>query len=120
MMGGWNKGASTPADISAAMPLSQEDAFSIAQAYLDQYFPGAVVAEDSTQFYGYCSMDFEKNGIVAGMLSVNGFSREVFLHNWHGKFIEESGRNKTSSFTLHSHTEFSFQSEIIQSILKSI
>ena len=91
MMGGWNNGNPDPVDISAAMPLSEEDAFSIAQTYLDQYFPGAIVAEDSTQFYGYYSMDFEKNGIVAGMLSVNGFSRQVFLHTWHGTFIEESG-----------------------------
>lgn len=91
MMSGWNTSTSTPADISADMPVSKEDAFSIAQAYLDQYVPGAVVSENSTQFYGYYSLDFEKNGIVAGMLSVNGFSRQVFLHTWHGKFIEESG-----------------------------
>jgi len=91
MMGGWNNGDPDPADISADMPVTQADAFTIAQAYLDQYVPGAVVAEDSTQFYGYYSMDFEKDGVVVGMLSVNGYSRQVFPHTWHGTFIEESG-----------------------------
>jgi hypothetical protein len=27
---------------------------------------------------------------MAGMLSVNGYSGQVFLHTWHGAFIEES------------------------------
>ena len=29
-------------------------------------------------------------GSVAGMLSVNGYSGQVFLHTWHGTFIEEA------------------------------
>jgi hypothetical protein len=91
MMGGWNNGTSNPADISADMPVTKEDAFNVAQAYLDQYLPGMLVADDSTQFYGYYSMDFEKDGVVAGMLSVNGYNQQVFLHTWHGTFIEESG-----------------------------
>jgi len=36
------------------------------------------------------TLDFEKDGKVAGMLSVNGYSGQVFLHTWHGTFIEES------------------------------
>ena len=32
----------------------------------------------------------EKDGKVAGMLSVNGYSGQVFLHTWHGAFVEES------------------------------
>jgi hypothetical protein len=95
MMGGYGGGMmggySNQADFSADMPVTKEKAFTIAQAYLDQYLPGRIVAEDSTQFYGYYSMDFEKDGVVAGMLSVNGYNQQVFPHNWHGTFIEESG-----------------------------
>ncbi len=91
MMGGAYGGNSNQAEVSADMPVTKEKAFTIAQAYLDQYIPGMIVAEDSTQFYGYYSMDFEKDGIVAGMLSVNGYNQQVFLHTWHGTFIEEFG-----------------------------
>jgi hypothetical protein len=40
-------------------------------------------------FYGYYTLDFSTNGKVVGMLSVNGYSGAVFLHTWHGTFIEE-------------------------------
>ena len=91
-MGGSYEGSSSQADVPAGeLPVTSENAFSIAQVYLDQYIPGAIVADDSTQFYGYYSMDFEKDGLVAGMLSVNGYNQQVFLHTWHGTFIEESG-----------------------------
>jgi hypothetical protein len=51
---------------------------------------GATAATDPTQFYGYYTIDFEKDGKVIGMLSVNGYSGQVFLHTWHGTFIEEA------------------------------
>jgi hypothetical protein len=91
MMGGWTNGKATPANVPADMPITIEQAIANAQAYLDQYFPGAKAAADPTQFYGYYTMDFERNGKVAGMLSVNGYNGQVFLHTWHGTFVEESG-----------------------------
>jgi hypothetical protein len=90
MMGGSNNGKATPANIAAEMPVTQEQAISTAQVYLNQYIPGATAAEDPMQFYGYYTMDFEQNGKVAGMLSVNGYNGQVFLHTWHGTFVEES------------------------------
>jgi hypothetical protein len=27
---------------------------------------------------------------IVGMLSVNGYTGQIFLHTWHGNFIEES------------------------------
>ena len=47
-------------------------------------------AADPIQFYGYYTLDFEKDGQVIGMLSVNGYNGQVFLHTWHGTFIEEA------------------------------
>jgi hypothetical protein len=87
MMNGWN--STTPSDISGEMTITPEQAMEYAQAYLDANIAGATPAEDPIQFYGYYTLDYEKDGKVAGMLSVNGFSGQVFLHTWHGTFIEE-------------------------------
>jgi hypothetical protein len=87
MMRGWN--STTPAEVSAAMNVTPEQATEYAQKYLDANIPGATAATDPIQFYGYYTFDFERDGKVAGMLSVNGYSGQVFLHTWHGAFIEE-------------------------------
>jgi hypothetical protein len=70
------------------MPLSERDARSIAESYLPQRFPGAHV-EGIARFYGYYTIDFEQDGRIIGMLSVNGYSGDVWYHSWHGGFVEE-------------------------------
>jgi hypothetical protein len=87
MMGNWN--GTTGLDFSADMTVTSEQAIEYAQQYLDANISGATAAADPIQFYGYYTLDFEKDGNVAGMLSVNGYSGQVFLHTWHGTFIEE-------------------------------
>jgi hypothetical protein len=86
MMGGWDNVA--PGDLSADMTITPEQAREYAQKYLDENAPDSV-ATAPIQFYGYYTIDFETNGVVAGMLSVNGYSGQVFLHTWHGAFIAE-------------------------------
>jgi hypothetical protein len=88
MMGmyGWDN--TTPTDISSEMSITPELAIEYAQKYLDANLTGAV-AKTPIPFYGYYTLDFEENGKVAGMLSVNGYSGQVFLHTWHGAFVEE-------------------------------
>jgi hypothetical protein len=88
MMEGWN--STTPAEISGEMTVTPEQAVEYAQKYLNANLSGATAAENPIQFYGYYTLDFEKDGSVAGMLSVNGYSGQVFLHTWHGTFIEET------------------------------
>ncbi len=90
MMGGNGWDRTIPADVSAEMTVTPEQAIDHAQKYLDTNISGATAATDPIQFYGYYTLDFEKDGKVAGMLSVNGYSGQVFLHTWHGNFIEES------------------------------
>jgi len=90
MMGGWNSQNTTPANVSADMPVTKDQAIKNAQAYLDQYQPGTTAANDPMQFYGYYTLDFSKDGKIVGMLSVNGYSGQIFLHTWHGTFIEEA------------------------------
>lgn len=90
MMGNCDGNNATPPNVSAEMSVNSEQAIAFAQKYLDADIPGATSATDPTKFYGYYTLDFEKDGKVAGMLSVNGYSGQVFLHTWHGTFIEES------------------------------
>lgn len=87
MMQGWDN--TSPVDGSAAMTVTPEQAVEYAQKYLDSNITGATT-EHPMQFYGYYTLDFEKDGKIAGMLSVNGYSGQIFLHTWHGTFIEES------------------------------
>lgn len=87
MMQGWN--SATPLDVTAEMTVTPGQAVEFAQKYLDAEFEGATV-EHPTQFYGYYTLDFERDGRIVGMLSVHGFSGQVFLHTWHGTFIEEA------------------------------
>ena len=82
--------STTPADVSAEMPVSAQQALETAQKYLDTYLPGTTTAEDADPFYGYYTIDTLRDGRIVGMLSVNGYNSQVFLHTWHGNFIEMS------------------------------
>lgn len=90
MMGGGSmmNNFSQPQTATAEMPISAEDAAKYAQDYLDRYQPGVSVSEEITPFYGYYTIDLEKDGQIVGMLSVNGYDGQVFYHSWHGAFIE--------------------------------
>ena len=69
------------------MAVSPERAAEIAQGWLDKrgqdFSAGAPDA-----FYGYYTFHFLKGGQIAGMLSVNGSSGQVWFHSWHGNFIQ--------------------------------
>jgi len=86
MMDGWD--SSSLLDVKAEMTVTPEQAVEYAQKYLDVNIAGATT-EHAMPFYGYYTLDFEKDGEMVGMLSVNGYGGQVFLHTWHGTFIEE-------------------------------
>jgi len=92
MMGGYGQNFTnaTPSNVTTDMSVTQDQAIKNAQTYLDQYLPGDTAATDPVKFYGYYTLDFSKDGKVVGMLSVNGYNGEVFLHTWHGTFVEEA------------------------------
>jgi hypothetical protein len=71
---------------NASMPIDSQAASSYAQEWLDKNYPDSGV-EELKAFYGYYAMDVSKNGTIFGMLSVNGFTGEVWYHSWHGDFI---------------------------------
>ncbi len=69
--------------------ISKDKAVQLAQAYLDNNLKDATAEEDATQFYGYYTIDFTVNGKTAGMVSVNGYTGQVWYHSWHGDFVQE-------------------------------
>ena len=85
---GWN--GTAPSGSTADMTVTVQQAVQYAQKYLDANVAGATAANDPMQFYGYYTLDFSRDGKVAGMLSVNGYTGQVFLHTWHGTFVQEA------------------------------
>jgi len=73
------------------MPISGEDAIRIANEYLRGNKSGLTASSDADPFYGYYTIHTLKDDHVDGMLSVNGYDGEIFLHTWHGDFIEMTG-----------------------------
>jgi hypothetical protein len=92
-MMGMMRGNFGPTDISAEKPITPEKAVETAQIYLDTYFKAAnlTVAPEADPFYGYYTLHVNQDGQTAGMLSVNGYTGQVFPHTWHGKLLEMSG-----------------------------
>lgn len=72
----------------AEMTVTTEQAMKIAQDFVDVVFPGTK-ADEIVTYYGYYTVMTALNGEHYGMLSVNGFSGEVWYHTWHGMFISE-------------------------------
>ena len=68
--------------------VTEEQALSNAQAYLDTVMPGTTVAEHADQFYGYYTIHTLEDGRISGMLSVNSNTGAVWYHNWHGEFVD--------------------------------
>jgi hypothetical protein len=75
--------------VSAEMAFSMDEAADIANEYLADNIGGASVHLPGTTFYGYYTFDYIEDGQMTGMLSVNDGSGQVWLHTWHGQFIEE-------------------------------
>ena len=71
---------------AAAMTVGPERAVEIADGYLARHSPGATAGE-AEEFHGYHTLHTEKDGEITGMLSVNGYSGEVWYHYWHGPFV---------------------------------
>ena len=75
-------------DRAGDVAVNEEDAVELAQAYLDEYLPGATADEHADALPGYYTLHVLRDGATVGMLSVNGYSGDVFPHTWHGNFVE--------------------------------
>jgi hypothetical protein len=83
-MGSW---WGRPAEV---MEISPDRAREIARGWLDVYMSGAVVDGEADAFYGYYTIHVLRGGGGVGMLSVHGYTGQVWYHNWHGDFIQMS------------------------------
>jgi hypothetical protein len=72
----------------STMTVTGSQAKAIAQQYLNSYLQGTTVG-DITTFYGYYTVEVISAGNTYGMLSVNGYTGQVWYHNWHGTFVQE-------------------------------
>ncbi|MBI1742731.1 hypothetical protein HYR54_06645 [Candidatus Acetothermia bacterium] len=95
----------TPIEPTADMPISPEQAKQIASRFLEKLatsmsqmpmmqmpmqpapLQGAVPGEKVRKFYGYYTLDLLKDGKLAGLLSVNGYTGQVWHHAWNGNFV---------------------------------
>ncbi|MFH0846542.1 MAG: hypothetical protein V1894_00585 [Chloroflexota bacterium] len=83
MSGSW--GIPAP---SAEMSVDEKRAKQYAEDFVKVYLPGATM-EDADRFYGYYTLHFLSGGQIYGMLSVNGYTGQVWYHSWHGRYLSE-------------------------------
>ena len=88
MMGGMMGGRPFGQASSADMPVGPDRAQELARQYLKTQGLQLDV-ETPDRFYGYYTLHTLRDGVVDGMLSVNGYTGEVWYHVWHGPFIRE-------------------------------
>jgi hypothetical protein len=94
MMAGWGvsmmggRGMMGVGTATGSMTISADQATQAAQRWLDQNQPGSTT-ETPNGFHGYYSVHLRRDGVVTGMLSVNGYTGQVWYHTWHGSFIQE-------------------------------
>ena len=69
------------------MTVTPDAAKGIAQQYLDGRFSGTSAGDVDT-YYGYYNIDVSSGGKPFGMLSVNGYTGQVWYHSWHGAYIQ--------------------------------
>lgn len=84
MMGSFLSQGNTP---TTPMTVTADQALSDAQTWLDTNIPGAKVSATADAFYGYYTIEYTVDGQIAGMVSVNGFTGDIFPHTWHGTFV---------------------------------
>ncbi len=72
---------------SGSMTVPPDRAAQIAQGWLDRR-GGGYSAGTPDAFYGYYTFHFLRSGQMAGMLSINGSTGQVWFHSWHGNFIQ--------------------------------
>lgn len=84
MMGG---GMMAGRRVSQADSMTAPEAQAVAQSWLDSNRLGAK-ANAPDPFHGYYTIDFTSSGKIAGMLSVNAYSGQVWFHSWHGTFVQ--------------------------------
>jgi len=88
MMGGYGMVSGSRAVPANEMAISPQQAREIAQEALNSSNPTSYIDEEVDVFYGYYTLHTLQDGEVTGMLSVNAETGQVWLHTWHGDFVD--------------------------------
>jgi hypothetical protein len=73
---------------TTTMTVTAAQATTDAQQYLTSYLAGTTTGDVAT-FYGYYTIEVLNGTTTQGMLSVNGYTGQVWVHTWHGTFVQE-------------------------------
>jgi hypothetical protein len=68
--------------------ISAEASYDYGVKYLEEYKNKLTLENDYHEFYGYYTYHVKQNNETVGMLSVHGFTGEVWYHDWHGQLME--------------------------------
>lgn len=69
--------------------ISKDEAISIGLKFVQSNVGSNIeIGHEAHDFYGYYTLHVEDNNTVIGMLSVNGFTGDVWYHDWHDKVSE--------------------------------
>jgi hypothetical protein len=73
---------------ATTMTVTTTQATANAQQFLTTNIPGTATG-DITAFYGYYTFEIVNGTTPYGMVSVNGYTGQVWFHTWHGAFVQE-------------------------------
>ena len=73
---------------TATMPVTATQATTDAQQYLTSYLPGTTTGDVHNVLRLLHHRSPQRNHTY-GMLSVNGYTGQVWFHTWHGTFVQE-------------------------------
>lgn len=93
MMNGYNDDYNYQSnDYNKDNKISSDEAYTKGSEYLiDKTSENLELSDSAHEFYGYFTFHVEEDGMTVGMLSVNGYTGEVWFHDWHGDLIEIIG-----------------------------
>ena len=74
------------ADGGSAGLVDSTKARGIATSWLTANRPGTTI-KSIDAYPGYFTLDFQRNGVVGGVMSVNSSTGAAWYHTWHGAFI---------------------------------
>ena len=88
MSGGMMSGYSNTVTPTTTLPIDLAQAKVDAEQYLNVNYPGTTTGS-ATIFYGYYTLEVLNGTTTQGILSVNGYTGQVWYHTWHGNFVQE-------------------------------
>jgi hypothetical protein len=80
MMNGTMMGMMGNVNTNAEITVTAEEAVPLAQEYLDANLPGSTTGDEVDACPGMVAFQVERDGEIVGMIGVNAYNGQVFLH----------------------------------------